>query len=177
KWMMAPKGSSFFYVKKEKQNTLDPLIISWGYLPDQPTSSMFSDYHQMNGTRDLSAFAAIADALDFLVAQNWSKVSAQCKQMTAEQASEFHQILKSKPLDISQNANRLQMCSAEIYTPDVDELYQQLRYKYLIQIPVMRHDDKVYLRYSTQVFNSESDFKNLFAVLHQLKKAGLILPK
>lgn len=31
KWMLAPKGSSFLYVKSEFQNDLEPLVVSWGY--------------------------------------------------------------------------------------------------------------------------------------------------
>ncbi|MEI9957738.1 MAG: aminotransferase class V-fold PLP-dependent enzyme [Ferruginibacter sp.] len=30
KWMMTPKGSSFFYVEKSLQHLFDPLSISWG---------------------------------------------------------------------------------------------------------------------------------------------------
>src|SRR5690606_7954225 len=59
KWMMAPKGSSFLYVKKELQDLFDPLVISWGYESDTPSHSRFIDYHEMQGTRDLSAFCAI----------------------------------------------------------------------------------------------------------------------
>ena len=31
KWMLAPKGSSFLYVKKDFQEMLDPLVVGWGY--------------------------------------------------------------------------------------------------------------------------------------------------
>ncbi len=38
KWMCAPKGCSFLYIKKEFQNLFDPLIISWGYESLYPDS-------------------------------------------------------------------------------------------------------------------------------------------
>ena len=56
KWLMAPKGCSFLYVKKELQHLFDPLVVSWGYDSAKPSSSLFLDYHQLQGTRDISAF-------------------------------------------------------------------------------------------------------------------------
>ena len=66
KWMLAPKGSSFLYVKKEFQNSIDPLIVSWGYDSETPSSSTFLDYHEYQGTRDVSAFLATPAVLSFL---------------------------------------------------------------------------------------------------------------
>ena len=34
--MCAPKGTSFLYAKKEIQDQIDPLVISWGYDNDEP---------------------------------------------------------------------------------------------------------------------------------------------
>jgi isopenicillin-N epimerase len=44
KWMLAPKGSSFLYVKKEFQEMLDPLVVGWGYESVVPGESQFLDY-------------------------------------------------------------------------------------------------------------------------------------
>ncbi|NDC42538.1 MAG: aminotransferase class V-fold PLP-dependent enzyme, partial [Chitinophagia bacterium] len=54
KWMMAPKGCSFLYIRRHMQHLFDPIIISWGYESAQPSHSRFLDYHQMQGTRDFS---------------------------------------------------------------------------------------------------------------------------
>jgi len=35
KWMLNAKGSAFLYVRRELQNLIDPLIVSWGYNPAQ----------------------------------------------------------------------------------------------------------------------------------------------
>ena len=79
KWMMTPKGSSFLYVRKEFQEKLDPLIISWGYESLSPSDSQFLDYHQFNGTRDFSAYLTIPKAIEFMHQHNWGKVSDICK--------------------------------------------------------------------------------------------------
>jgi isopenicillin-N epimerase len=56
KWLLAPKGSTFLYVRKELQAELDPLIISWGYGNPKTSRGQFLDYHEYNGTRDFSAY-------------------------------------------------------------------------------------------------------------------------
>ncbi|MCD8529185.1 MAG: aminotransferase class V-fold PLP-dependent enzyme, partial [Chitinophagales bacterium] len=56
KWMLAPKGFSFLYVKKEWQDAIQPLIVSWGYESDMPGKSQYLDYLEFNGTRDFSAY-------------------------------------------------------------------------------------------------------------------------
>ena len=56
KWMMTPKGCSFLYVKKEFQENLDPLIISWGFKSINPSDSKFFDYHQFFAYQQFFAY-------------------------------------------------------------------------------------------------------------------------
>ena len=53
KWMMAPKGASFLYVKKKEQHWVDPLLISWGFQSDTPSHSTFLDYHETEANNNL----------------------------------------------------------------------------------------------------------------------------
>ena len=52
KWMLAPKGTSFLYVKNEIQKKMKPLVISWGWESDSDDfmiksgTSPFIDHHQ-----------------------------------------------------------------------------------------------------------------------------------
>jgi isopenicillin-N epimerase len=81
KWMMSPKGSSFLYVRRELQDLFDPIIISWGYESDFPSHSRFLDYHEVQGTRDLSAFCTIPAAIQFMKEHNWKDVAAECRKL------------------------------------------------------------------------------------------------
>jgi len=73
KWMCTPKGSSFLYVRNSLQKMFDPLVISWGYESAVPSNSQFIDYHQMQGTRDLSTFLSVPKAIEFLNENNWTE--------------------------------------------------------------------------------------------------------
>lgn len=168
KWMMTPKGSSFLYVKKEHQHLIDPLIVSWGYNALFPSDSTFIDHHQMNGTRDFTAFLTIPAAINFMQQNNWQNIAAQCRNLTMENAKTMCDILNTKPLCNIDNTFLVQMFSAPIKTKEPEKLKQLLYEKYKIEIPVMRHFDKVYLRYSIQAFNVQQDLDNLFKALKDI---------
>jgi isopenicillin-N epimerase len=170
KWMMTPKGSSFFYIRKELQHTIDPLVVSWGYKAMFPSSSQFLDYHQMNGTRDYTAFLTIPVAINFMNEHNWDKVSADCRQLVKDNAAEFCNLLGASPLAPLVDDYIVQMLSAEIITTEPEKLHDHLFEKYKVQIPVMRHGDKTYLRYSINAFNGQQDLDKLFAAVTDIKK-------
>ncbi|MBK8312297.1 MAG: aminotransferase class V-fold PLP-dependent enzyme [Chitinophagaceae bacterium] len=170
KWMMTPKGSSFLYVRKELQSTVDPLIISWGYNAMFPSDSQFIDYHQMNGSRDLSAFLSIPAAINFMQEHDWKTVAASCRKLVQENIEPFCKLLGASPLSPVNNDFSLQLFSAEIKTTEPEQLHDLFFEKYKIQIPVMRHGDKVYLRYSINAFNDQGDMDKLFAAIKDIKK-------
>ena len=78
KWMCSPKGVSFLYVKKSIQKMIDPLVVSWGYESENPSPSQFLDYHQWQGTKDMSAYLTIPDVINFLNKNKWNNVSKNC---------------------------------------------------------------------------------------------------
>jgi len=167
KWMMTPKGCSFLYVKKEFQDQFDPLLISWGYESAFPSHSRFLDYHQMQGTRDFSAFLTVQKAIDFMKEHNWKEVSAQCKTLARNNYQRFCGLLGTEPLcPISQDFLG-QMCSMKIPTSEPEKLQRHLFEKYRIEIPVMRHEENMYIRYSIQGFNSQADLDKLYEALQE----------
>ena len=175
KWMMTPKGSSFLFVKKEYQNLFDPLIVSWGYKALFPSHSQFLDYHQLQGTRDFSAFLTIPDAIQFMKEHRWNDVSKHYRKMTQDNAETFCKLLVAEPISPVNDDFVLQMYSARIKTKEPEKLHDHFFNEYKIQIPVMRHDDKVYLRYSLNAFNTQEDLDNLFDAIKKIQsKTNLI---
>ena len=175
KWMMTPKGSSFLYVRKELQPWVDPLVISWGYDASFPSDSQFLDYHQTNGTRDYSAFLTIPAAIEFMKEHDWEKVAAGCRKLVKENAGTFCKLLGTTPLAPLNDHFISQLLSAEIKTTDPEKLHDHFFEKYKIEIPVMQHDSKVYLRYSINAFNSQQDLDKLFAAIKDIKSTTALI--
>lgn len=175
KWMLTPKGCSFLYVKKEYQKLFDPLVVSWGYKALFPSHSTFLDYHQLQGTRDFSAFLTIPDAIHFMKEHNWNEVSKYYRTMAQDNAAAFCKLLGAEPISPVNDDFVVQLYSAQIRTKEPEKLHDHFFSEYKIQIPVMRQNDKVYLRYSLNAFNTQDDLDRLFDAIKDIKsKTGLI---
>jgi len=175
KWMLTPKGCSFLYVKKELQDNLDPLIVSWGYESDAPGESRFLDYHESQGTRDISAFLTAPAAIRFLEENNWETKNAECKKIILDNYEEFCNLLKTKPICPITEDFLGQMCSIPIKPTNPLKLKELLYNKYKIEIPVMKADGGYYLRISMQAYNSQNDLDRLRdALIEIISKTDLL---
>ena len=62
KWLCAPKGAGFLYAAPPVQDLLQPLVVGWGWRPEDPGPSPFIDQQQRQGTRDSAAYLAVPAA-------------------------------------------------------------------------------------------------------------------
>lgn len=171
KWMMTPKGSSFLYVKRDLQNQFDPLVISWGYRSDNPSSSQFLDYHQTQGTRDLSAFLCTPAALAFMEKYNWPLVAAECRSLVHANAPRFYKLFDTAPLSPLHEDFILQLVSFKLRTTEAEKVKAILFNDYRIEVPVMRQGNDVYLRYSINAFNTQEDLDRLYEAMRVIVKS------
>jgi len=177
KWMMTPKGNTFLYVKKEFQDRFDPVIVSWGYESAAPSHSRFLDYHQMQGTRDFSAFLTTPAAIAFMKEHNWEQVAQRCRQLVQANYQRFCDLLGSAPLCPISDDFLGQMCSIPIRTQHPQQLQRLLFEHYKIEVPVMVHGPHIFLRYSIQAFNDQADLDKLYGALDEILAEGKLLMK
>lgn len=175
KWMLAPKGTSFLFVKKDFQKSIDPLVISWGYNSDNPTASQFQDYHQMQGTTDFSSYLTIPDCIEFFNRNNWKEETKQSRDMLIKLAPIVAKELESNLLTTNFDDFLGQMCSIPIKTTQPIKLKEYLYHKENIEIPIMEHSDKVYLRLSFQPYNTANDIEKLVDAIRKIKTSTTLL--
>lgn len=66
KWLCAPKGAGFLYVRPERQEGLQPPVISHGYNQPRAGYSRFQDAFDWQGTNDPTAWVCVGGAIRFL---------------------------------------------------------------------------------------------------------------
>lgn len=174
KWMMAPKGASFLHVKREEQEWIDPLVISWGYKSLFPSHSRFLDYHQTNGTRDFSAFLTIPACINYMAKHNWRDMARTMQRDAIQFAGEIQAEFDFTPIAPLNSDWVPQLFSIPVQTDDPQGLQNELFENYRIEIPVTQHENRHFIRYSFQAFTSEEDKQALKKALRDLdKKYGL----
>lgn len=175
KWMLAPKGSSFLYVKKEFQADIDPLVVSWGYESLFLSDSQFLDYHEYQGTNNHSAYLCTPKVIEFLEENSWREKSKACRKIVLDNYQRFCDLLGTQPICPISEEFLGQMASIPIRTEKPMELKELLYSKYKIQIPIMPLNGNIYMRYSINVYNSQDDLEVLYqAITDIIKTTDLI---
>jgi isopenicillin-N epimerase len=171
KWLCAPKGSAFLYARKEIQAWLDPLVISWGYQAERPSESQFVDYHEWQGTRDMSAFLSVPDAIRFQQENDWERVRSECHAMVIQARDRIHQITGLVKICPDGEEWLGQMAAIPLPELEVSRLKDRLYREYRVEVPVYRWEGKPFLRVSVQAYNTEEDLlaleKALTVLLHE----------
>lgn len=175
KWLLTPKGSSFLYVRKNLQEAIDPLVISWGYEAAEPSGSIFQDYHEYQGTRDFSAFLVTPHALSFMQKHNWEAEKEKCRALLKNYYPIIAQELNSQTLAPLSDDFLGQICSIPIRTKAPEKLKEMLYQIYRIEIPIVQFRDSVYLRISFQAYNGEAEIITLINALKDIQQKTNLL--
>jgi isopenicillin-N epimerase len=162
KWMCAPKGAGFLYVRRELQRDVHPLVFSWGYDADEPT---FIGRHEKQGTRDPAAYLTVPFAIEWQREHRWDEVRSRCHGLARQAATE----LGLEPL-VPDTRDDLfgQMVALQLPEAAPDDLKERLYDDYRIEIPVMDHNGLRLIRASFQGYNDERDLDRLRTALSEL---------
>jgi len=181
KWLCAPKGTAFLYVREDKQDKIQPLTISHGHTFPLGNTTRFRHEFDWTGTQDISgwcALPAVIEGMAKLVDGGWEAIM----QHNHDLALRGRDILCER-LGIEQPCpDEMIACISTIRLPgeipskekmhEPDPLHHILSEKYNIQVPVWSWPSPAgrYLRISAQLYNSIEQYEQLAdALVNELK--------
>ncbi len=168
KWLMAPKGAAALYVRREVQDRIEPLVVSWGWESDHPGPNRFIDEQEWTGTRDPSAFLAVPAALAFLREHDWPAVRARCRELLLRGREALLDVTGLPPL-CPPDPWLAQMCAVPLPGGiDGDALHRRLREEFAVEVPVPVFAGRPWLRFSVQGYNTDADIDRLVAAVRAI---------
>ncbi|QDU82384.1 Isopenicillin N epimerase [Polystyrenella longa] len=178
KWMSAPFGTGFLYVRGAFKSKLKPLMTSWGRsLSGRPKH--WKDAFLWQGTDNDAAWLALSATLDF-----WNKVGTETFQQhsfpLAQQAADrISELFSIEPLSMASDDHRRSMVSIPIgevpegdkHIGQPDPLQARLLKDFGIEVPVIYWNGLKLLRVSTHLYTEQADIDKLIDALSQLRTA------
>ena len=179
KWVCAPKGAAFLYVRADKRDAIRPVAISHGANSPRTDRSRFHLEFDWTGTYDPSPWLAVSEALRFLptlVEGGWAEVMRRNHTLVLrarEILCDALRIEKPAPDDMLGAMASVSLPDGEP-TPlsplSIDPLQDALLERFSIEVPVMQWPSppKRVLRVSAQLYNTVDEYDQLADALHQL---------
>jgi len=170
KWVCAPKGAAFLYVRENRRASVRPVSISHGANSPRTDRSRFLIEFDWTGTSDPSPWLCVPEALRTiasLVDGGWPEVMRRNRELALRARD-----LLCDTLQLERPAPDEMIGSmATVMLPDGDReaLQDRLLFEHRIEVPIMPWPGRV-LRVSAQLYNTFADYEKLAsALLHEIR--------
>jgi isopenicillin-N epimerase len=172
KWLSAPFGSGFLFVRPEHQSQIAPPQLSWGrLLPHRPES--WSDEFIWSGTRDPSPVLAVPAAIDFLQQVGEPTFREHGYELATYARHRLAEWTGLTPITPDDRQWFTCMAHAPLPPGDATRLQQELWHRYAIEVPIVSWKDRRWIRVSCHLYNRCEDIDRLFQALTALVDVSL----
>jgi isopenicillin-N epimerase len=177
KWVCAPKGAGFLWVRDDKQDGLQPAVISHGNNRPRPGYSPFQDRFDWAGTFDPTAWLCVGEALRWmerLLPGGWPELRKRnhalavaargllCDRLEVEAPCPENMLGSMATLALPQKFQRI------VQSGKIDREQLQLYDDFRIEVPFLRMGETRWFRVSAQIYNSLSEYEYLACALQAL---------
>ncbi|MDX2079010.1 MAG: aminotransferase class V-fold PLP-dependent enzyme [bacterium] len=167
KWMCAPKGVGFLYVRRELHDMIDPLVVSWGYQPATGKSvggglilssatTRLVQQNQYQATRDISAYLSVPAAIEFQKQHNWGAERQRCHQLAVETRQRIADLTEMHIVAPEEWLGQM-FISPLPDTIDPNAFKQRLYDEFKVEAPIVVWNKQHFIRISFQGYNTQAD--------------------
>ena len=162
KWLCAPKGSGFLYVRDELQAELRPPVVTWGW------NESFHDRFAWSGTDDPTALLSLGAAVDYQRRNDWPAVRERCRDVARRTQTAIVEGLGGARV-AAEELQGPQMVAFELPFSDPDDVQHSLRDRHGIEIPLHDVDGRTLMRLSVAAYTTEGDCERLLRALKKVR--------
>ncbi len=191
KWLCAPKGAGFLWVRADRAATLRPLVTSHGANSPRTDRTRFRLEFDWVGTQDFSPYLCVPVALRFLgglLPGGWPEIYARNHSLACEGRRILCDLLGLEPpcpeemlgsmaaVVLPGGAARMPASASEKnILPQEDALERELFERHRIVVPIFRWPEPPMriLRISAQLYNSAGQFRLLGETVRGSLRAGV----
>jgi len=178
KWMCAPKGSAFLWVRADRRADIHPLTISHGANAVRPERTRFRLEFDWTGTSDPTAWMAVPTAIDHLaslVDGGWRALMARNRALALEARRLLCTAAGTAPPCPDEMIGSLASvilpdgATSEIAWRRPDPIQRRLYDDWKIEVPIMSWPapPRRLIRISAQLYNTRDDYVRLAEALRK----------
>ena len=175
KWLCAPKGAGFLHVRPEHHERIQAPVVSWGYRGEVEGHAGFAAYTgssvlerrlQWQGTRDISAFLTVPDAIAFLHRLGWDEIRRRCHALALTARESVAMLTGIETICADDDIG--QMAAVEVPACDAEHLRGWLFSRHRIEVPVTTHAGRTFVRPAFHAYSDEADLDALVTALAEV---------
>ncbi|WP_031505763.1 aminotransferase class V-fold PLP-dependent enzyme [Streptomyces megasporus] len=179
KWLLAPTGVGFLHIGEGRQDSLEPLQVSWAYHPaagsgapderDRFGSTPRLRRLECEGTRDLCPWLVLPEAIDFLAGFGHHRIAARRRELADRVRHRLTGLRGLEPA--TPEAPGLSAGMVAFRLPpgrDANEVRRGLRERHRIETSAVEGPDGPLLRISVNFYNTEAEIDRLADALEEL---------
>ncbi|RCJ41962.1 penicillin epimerase [Nostoc minutum NIES-26] len=178
KWLCAPKGAAFLYVRRDKQSEIRPLTISHGANSPRTDKTLFQLEFDWMGTNDPTAYMCVPEAIAFmgsLLPGGWTELMQRNHQLVLQARQLLCEALEVQPPCPEEMIGSMAVVPmpTTLENSDFMSLHDELFDRFGIQVQVMpwQESPRLLVRISAQIYNTRSQYEYLAKVLKELQKS------
>ncbi|MGQ9575186.1 MAG: aminotransferase class V-fold PLP-dependent enzyme [Thermoguttaceae bacterium] len=187
KWVCAPKGAGFLYVRPDRQHAIQPAVISHGFNTRRAGRSRLHDAFDWPGTDDFTPWLCVGEAIRFFERLEGGMAGQMrrnhelavrgretlCRALGIEPPCPAELIGSMAALFLPDDQDPATLDRSVIPTP-VHRLQTRLLEQFAIEVPVYYWPapPRRLLRISAQAYNTLGQYERLAAALKKLEGTG-----
>lgn len=171
KWLCAPKGAAFLYVRGDRQSAIRPLTISHGANSPRTDRSRFQLEFDWMGTDDPTAYLSVPEAIRFmgsLLPGGWDELMAKNREMAIAARGILCEALQIAPPCPEGMVGSL--ATVPLPPGSYQDLKRALLDQFQIEVPIVPFPEPPHrlVRISAQIYNRLDQYNDLATVLGRL---------